>query len=356
MATARVEHTEAVRRFGFARAMLNAFDSPALLVQDPDTILAANAAWTTMFADADNPSALPSVSEWLATLGESDSLVAALGAADDGTGPRTARVSGNGLNGIRRYEVRVTSNPDGNRRDRTHCVVMVDDTRNQMNRLLVRQTLIEERERRRLGRALHDRVTQLLVQVRRQLADTRDGRGPQNPGDRVADVDRVIHLLHEITSNFSPPVLEDLGLLPAMHWLADHLQQSHGAAATCVDDGVEPGLTSEARTIAFRALRELANNAVKHAPGASIRLRASVENTQCRLEVCDDGPGFALGDDHVFCDEPQPFPGYGLLSIEQQIRAVGGTFEIRSKPGEGTRAVITLDCSHSARNKEQDDA
>jgi signal transduction histidine kinase len=206
-------------------------------------------------------------------------------------------------------------------------------------RLLVRQTLIEERERRRLGQALHDQVAQLLIQLRRHLAELRDSRDDIDCAAMIGEVDSVIHVLRELTFAISPPVLEDLGLLPALHWLAEHLRESYGAEVVCTDDGVEPLLASDVRTIAFRAVRELLNNAVKHAPGSSIRLSSREEGGCYRISVEDDGPGFSDGDAP---DVLQQLPGYGLLSIEQQIRAIGGTFDIRSRPGSGTRATITF--------------
>jgi signal transduction histidine kinase len=366
MAIARAEHLEAARNTGPLRAILEAFDSPSMVVENSGTILEANASWHEQFAISDRAAILPPVSEWLAQLEDGDSLAAMLEATGV-HGLRTACVSHHGRNGIQRFTARVTSSQHGDGRNQMHCVVLVDapaqssikiidETQHTMHRLLVRQTLIEERERRRLGRALHDQVTQVLVHVRRRLAETRDDRRPQDLAEVIANVDRVVHMLHELTSNFSPPVLEDLGLLPAMHWLADHLQSCYGASASCEDDGVEPVLSSEVRTIAFRGIRELANNAVKHAPGARILLRSNTNNDRCRLEVFDDGPGFARLRDDAGTDQAQPFPGYGLLSIEQQIRAVGGTFEIRTAPGEGTRAIIELSRSSDEREQDQDDA
>ena len=367
MATVRAEHPNAAQDTGVVRTILEGLDSPAVVLKDSRTILAANAAWHEVFKGPDYPATLPSVPDWLAQFTDGDVLAKTLQVTKAEHGLRTVSVTHHGRHGVRRFTARVSTCHDGDGRNQMHCVVlvdapapssikMIDEARHAIHRLLVRQTLIEERERRRLGRVLHDEVMQLLVHVRRRLAETRDGGHPQRPAEVIADIDRVVHMLHEITSNFSPPVLEDLGLLPAMHWLADHLQSSHGASASCEDDGVEPALSSEVRTIAFRAIRELAHNAVKHAPGARILLRSITKNDRCRLEVCDDGPGFARLRDDAGTDQAQPFPGYGLLSIEQQIRAVGGTFEIRTAPGEGTRAIIELSRSSDERGQEQSDA
>jgi len=346
MANYPTEHPESVDAIALTRVVLDALERPALLVQAPDTIVVANAAWRRLFTDSARSHVSLSLLRWLDMLEGGDVLAAALDAAM----PRRARV-GHDVAGVKRqFDVRVLPAPELRFSGVVHLLTMADvslpavpegssATDDYTHRLLVRQTLIEERERRRLGQALHDQVTQLLVQLRRQLTEVRDGRDTLDCVSMISDVDRVIDVLRELTFAFSPPVLEDLGLLPAMHWLADHLRQSYGVAVSCEDDGVEPPISPDVRTIAFRAVRELANNAVKHAPGSSISLISRVEDEYCRLEVTDDGPGFNEADSQRF---PQPLPGYGLLSIEQQIRSVGGKFEISSARGSGTSAIITL--------------
>jgi signal transduction histidine kinase len=146
----------------------------------------------------------------------------------------------------------------------------------------------------------------------------------------------------------SPPILEDLGLRPALHWLAEYLSQRYGTRVEVADDAREPPLPPPARTIVFRAVRELAINAAKHAAGADIVLSCITNDRTTRLAIRDTGPGFNTAELHQSTDG---FDRYGLLSVEQQIRGIGGSFELVSTLGEGTRAAITvpLDC-------EKDDA
>lgn len=214
----------------------------------------------------------------------------------------------------------------------------------QIDRLLIRQSLIEEAERRRLGRALHDGVAQDLAMVRAQLAAGASGAGVR-AAELIATVDRVIGAVRTMTFELSPPVLEDLGLFPALEWLGEHLGARHKAPVSVEIDGAEPPLTLEGRTIAYRSVRELALNAVKHAPGAAITLSGATEGHGTRLSLTDRGPGFVP----MPLDPQSPIgfkagqgQHFGLLSVAQQIRGLGGRFEIDSAPGRGTRATIWL--------------
>lgn len=351
MSIMRGEGAQPTAEITLANAILDVLDQPSLLIRDTGVILAANHRWRTIFSQEHDSPTLPTVSEWLSGIEGGDRLLHALESMQSVDEPFELHIANVPQLAEARYAARLTRLAAQDR-DLEEAIILlaeIDDHStedevdqimiDQINYLLVRQTLIEERERRRLGREVHDHVTQLLVGIRRQLADVRDNKEPLHPAETIADVDRVIRVLQELTSSFSPPVLEDLGLLPAMHWLAEHLESSSGVTVRCEDDGVEPRFSSEVRTVVFRALRELTNNSIKHAPDAAITISSSVDDDHCLLEVHDDGPGFDRSEIH---SRPHPYRGYGLLSIEQQIRAVGGKLKIRSAPGDGTHATISL--------------
>lgn len=214
----------------------------------------------------------------------------------------------------------------------------------QIDRLLIRQSLIEEAERRRMGRALHDGVAQDLARVRKGLVDrATPGQAPKD--DLIQTVDRVLGAIRTMSFELSPPVLVDLGLFPALEWLGEHLGTRHNAPVSVGVEGPEPPLSVDERTIAFRSVRELAFNAIKHAPGAAITISGATDARGTRLAVADRGPGFVpLPLDTT---GPAGFKAgagqhYGLLSVAQQVRGIGGRFEIDSAPGRGTRATIRL--------------
>lgn len=351
MSVTRGEGAQPTAEITLANAILDVLDQPSLLVRDNGVILAANQRWRTLFTQQCESPTLPTISQWLSGIEGGDKLIHALESMQSVDEPFELHIANNPQLGEARYAARLTRLAAQDR-DLQEAIILLaeiddhsseDETEqiisDQINYLLVRQTLIEERERRRLGREVHDNVTQLLVGIRRHLADVRDNQEPFQQAETIEDVDRVIRVLQEITSSFSPPVLEDLGLLPAIHWLTEQLESNAGVTVRWENDGVEPRLSSETRTVVFRALRELTNNSIKHAPDAAITIASSVDEEHFLLEVHDDGPGFDRDEVH---NRPHPYKGYGLLSIEQQIRAVGGKLHIRSKPGDGTHATISL--------------
>jgi signal transduction histidine kinase len=219
--------------------------------------------------------------------------------------------------------------------ERPAVVIAAQQTR--INRLLVRQTLIEEAERRRLGRALHDVVAQDLAQLRRSISDQKVQIGDVEP--LLARLDRVIDEVRTLSFELSPPILEDLGLCPALQWLAEHVSKRYGTRVAVTPDATEPHLASSTRTIVFRAVRELLINAAKHAPNAEVTVSCGAVGNVARVVVRDTGPGFDTSLTHTFSDGVHHF---GLMSVEQQIRGIGGTFDLVSSLGTGTTIWISV--------------
>lgn len=212
------------------------------------------------------------------------------------------------------------------------------DRRN--DRVLIRQALIEEAERRRIGRALHDVVAQSLAHLRAQITERVES--DESRDRMLATLDGVIESVRTLSFELSPPILEDLGLLPALGWLAQHLGKRYSTPIAVAHDGREPALDSASRTILFGVVRELVVNAAKHAAGSAIDVSCVSNHRTVRVIVRDEGPGFDTRFSKGSADDG---PHFGLLSVEQQIRGIGGTFELVSAPGEGTRATITVNLS-----------
>jgi signal transduction histidine kinase len=214
-----------------------------------------------------------------------------------------------------------------------------------INHLMVRQTLIEESERRRLSMVLHDGLVQDLAQVYNKL--TAKSYTPADIPGIATSLTQMIEQARSLVFEFSPPLLNDLGLLPALQWLAEYLNEKYNASIIVTDDACEPQLESDTRTILFRAVRELAVNAAKHAPGADIELSCSIVNDMLNVTVRDNGPGFDVGCSN---NDPDSDHSFGLLSVEQQIHGIGGEFTLVSTPTDGTVATITLPIDQSESN------
>lgn len=326
-------------------------DSAAAIVAGGDEILAANLLWEQVTRFHADSLQRPGLEACLRLVSPTRSLIASL--RDEGRSSGVISVSvetdGPGSQACRRdYALRwrhFGHHSDG----RSLAIIVLEELvaparygsvhsmqQARINHLLIRQTLIEENERRRLGVALHDVVIQDLVQVR--AAAAKSDASVRGPRRLVGMIDGIIDEIRTLMFELSPPVLEDLGLRPALQWLTDHLNARHGVRVTLIDDGLEPPLSSDARTVIFRAVRELSLNAVKHAPGTEILLTCVSNERTLRIIVRDSGPGFAQSDPPGATGRL----GFGLLSVEQQIRGIGGSFDLVSSVCDGTRATIMV--------------
>jgi signal transduction histidine kinase len=338
------------------------FDGPAAIVADGDEVLACNEQWRCLTRCTCDTDERPSLERSLREFSRVNVLAEQLkgGPQDAGT-VKTRRDAPGPLPGEARadYQVHwrqlrppsqggalaiVSLRPV---REAEPPAPVMDLQQARIDRLLVRQTLIEESERLRLGRALHDVVVQDLAQVR--AAVRASASAAHESAAIIASIDRIINEVRTLTFDLGPPLLEDLGMRPALQWLAEHLKDRYSASISMVDDGSDPRLSKPTQTIIFRATRELAINAAKHAPGAEIVISCVTNHRSVRISVRDTGPGFDTARVRHAGDDTNH---YGLLSVEQQIRGVGGAFDIVSEIGEGTRATITapMEQDHGERN------
>lgn len=198
----------------------------------------------------------------------------------------------------------------------------------------------EERERRLLAHELHDGLIQLLSLVSIRLSSLRDDSGgaARDGLDGIATlVDEANRDLRGIAAQLSPTILDELGLVPALHWLCDEMRARYGLSVTLADDGRDKPLARAVAATVFRAVRELLVNVAKHAGvrGAEVALRT--QGDRLVVTVRDGGQGF----DAFATARPSATGGLGLASVRERIGLMGGTFRVDSRPGEGTRAELT---------------
>lgn len=204
---------------------------------------------------------------------------------------------------------------------------------------------VQEDERRRLARELHDGVGQNLTALKHQLALVAAALPPAQ-ADQCNKLEAAIALCvatledtRELSRLLRPPILDDLGLEAALRWLARSLHASGGPE---IELDVEPEASSplddDLRTLLFRVVQEALNNVVKHAQATQALVRLRRCGGELRLLVEDDGRG---------CDAALALRsgGSGLGGMRERLRLYGGRFEIESTPGVGTRvrAAVALD-------------
>lgn len=204
-------------------------------------------------------------------------------------------------------------------------------------------TETEQRERRRLAKLLHDDLQQILVAAKMRLGAVAhaDGGGPQ---ERPAIVETkellrdAIETARNLSSELAPQVLYDLGLGPALDWLARWTVEKYElkVAVECDDSAVIEN--EQLRVLVFEAVRELLLNVVKHAGTGQASVCLRREKEWLCVTVEDKGRGFDPKE-----EKKRPtVGGHGLFSIEQRLELLGGRVKVDSAPARGTRVEITV--------------
>lgn len=214
----------------------------------------------------------------------------------------------------------------------------------QLRTLMAELTLTEERERRILAQDLHDGLGQALAIVKIKLTSLEDSerRGALKLALKEIEelIDQSNRSVRSLMQQLNPPVLETLGLIPALEWLTEEMERSYGLAVRIDVEGKPPTLKEPARTTTFRVMRELLINVAKHAGTnfAEINCQHSDEG-QLTISVTDQGKGF---DYEEARDNGRIESRFGLLSARDRIEFIGGRMNVDTKPGYGTTISISF--------------
>jgi signal transduction histidine kinase len=193
---------------------------------------------------------------------------------------------------------------------------------------------------KRVAYAIHDEAGQLLVAVHLALAEL----ARELPGPQQEKVRRVEGLLTEIekqlrqySHELRPTILDDLGWVPAIRSLAENASK-RSSLPIHVETTVSGRLPGNIETALYRIVQEAINNAVKHANGRNIWIRAWQVRETLFCSVRDDGTGFNAGD----AESALGRKGLGLIAMRERLSAIGGTLRIESAPGRGTELFIQI--------------
>lgn len=205
-------------------------------------------------------------------------------------------------------------------------------------RLLPGQILrAQEEERRRVARELHDEAAQSLTSLLVRLRLLEQAQAPEMAQQRVAELRqltaRALDDVRRIALEMRPSVLDDLGLVDALHAHVDGLNASGGTRISLSADGLDGRLDPDVELALYRVAQEALTNVRRHARASGARVRIRRDGSDVVLEVEDDGAGF----------EPRQVSsrggGLGLAGMRERMGLIGGTLAIRSAPGQGTTVV-----------------
>ncbi|WP_157264378.1 sensor histidine kinase [Azohydromonas aeria] len=213
-----------------------------------------------------------------------------------------------------------------------------------LQQMVGEQAAMDERERRALARDLHDDLAQTLMAARMKLFTLGKGFRGKNREllseveGLIADADRFTRSL---ASQLMPPMLYELGLVPALQWLCEEMERRYGLHVEFVDDALEKPLSQDTRSIVYRAVRELLINVAKHAKVDTALLVSCVQGRRIVIRVSDDGVGFDFQSIRAESVAGSRY-NLGLASIPERVAFLGGRFDIESRPGQGTTVTLTV--------------
>ncbi|MDK2745005.1 MAG: response regulator [Nitrospira sp. BO4] len=230
--------------------------------------------------------------------------------------------------------------------------VELQQSQERLRALTSELNLAEQRERKRLATELHDHLQQVLVYGKMTI-----GQGRRSVGDvsaalklikKVEDVfSEALTYTRTLVAELSPPVLRYHGLAAGLKWLADYMKKHDQTVSVRVPDSSVPQLPEDQAILLFQSVRELLINASKHAGTGEAAVTMTQLDDALEIVVRDEGSGFNVAE-AVGADTPSGgiSSKFGLFSIQERMRALGGSFIIQSTPGQGTTATLALPLLH----------
>ena len=211
--------------------------------------------------------------------------------------------------------------------------------------LLRKSVEAQEEERKRIARELHDGIGQIFTALALGLSGVEETmpRDPALARKQVGNLKdlsiRAITEMRQLVDDLRPPQLDDLGLVPALHWLADEWRERLHIEVRLQAEGQRRRLMPEVETILFRITQEGLTNIAKHARARHAGIRLTFDVDSVRLLVEDDGVGMVP---EQINRHLTGHSGWGLAGIRERAALVGGTFDIDSAPGRGTRLTVHI--------------
>jgi two-component system, sensor histidine kinase PdtaS len=200
---------------------------------------------------------------------------------------------------------------------------------------------VQEAERRRVARELHDEIGQALtaIKLNLQAVEQSPDTSPlaQQLNESAGIVDRALQQVRDLSFNLRPSLLDDLGLIAALRWYVDREAQRAELIPEFVADLSETRLPSELETACFRITQEALTNVVRHAQARRMWVELRQRGAELHLKIRDDGIGFEVD---VVWRRRASDGGLGLQGMQERALILGGRIEIKSAPTRGTEVHV----------------
>jgi signal transduction histidine kinase len=210
--------------------------------------------------------------------------------------------------------------------------------RSELEELSARLVDAQEQERRAISRELHDEVGQSLSALLVDLGNVLATVPADNvPARRLLDTikklaEQSLQSVRNMALLLRPSMLDDFGLVPALRWQTREASRRTGTFIQLTAEETADELPDDYKTCVYRVVQEALNNVSRHSGAQSVQVVVRQEKDRLLLSIQDDGKGF----------NARHTRGLGLVGMEERVRHLGGSFVIRSEPGQGTHLRVDL--------------
>ncbi len=221
--------------------------------------------------------------------------------------------------------------------------VEVSHARQDLQHLSARLLEVQEEERTRFARELHDEVGQTLtalrIEVSHALAQAQNPAARERLGRAREIAERAVTSVRNISTLLRPAILDDLGLCPAVQSQVEDFSRRSGIRTTFSDDGVREDLPEDVKTGVYRVVQEALHNCEKHSGATAVEVKLRQTASELAVSILDDGRGFPASARR----------GCGILGMSERAARLGGVLEVDSVPDRGTRVHLKIPLADVSR-------
>ena len=209
---------------------------------------------------------------------------------------------------------------------------------------------VQEEERKRISRELHDELGQSLMAISMNLEMLKRSAGAEdeNLKTKFADIHNLVQqtmdTVHRFARELRPAMLEELGLVPTLRSYLKDFAVRTGLRVNFRSDSSAEALDRDQKIVIFRVAQESLTNIAKHAQASQVDFSICKTDGWMCLKVADDGKSFK--DDPM--ESARRKGRLGLIGMEERVGLVGGKFSIESQPGKGTTICVTMPVKSAA--------
>ena len=204
---------------------------------------------------------------------------------------------------------------------------------------------IQEDERKRISRELHDEIGQALTAINFQIESLRnnsviDSKEVEEKLTEIKSIaDEASANVHRISYDLRPSMLDELGLIPTLQWYTNNFFKMTNINVNLKTTAAVEKLSDEAKTLLYRITQEALTNVLKHAEATNVNIKLTRYKNCVKLSIEDNGKGFDAKKELLF---RKTKGGLGILGMSERVKLAGGNFSIVSSPEHGTKLTLEI--------------